>query len=277
MTKRIFITTILAVFAGFLFFGCDKGSEQSFSEELVLDGQMIVGRPPTIHLSHTIPIDQYYNPAAVAISGANILLWADDHQYTMNEDTVHRGTYALPADSHVVTTGLAYRIEVHALDKILTAQTLEAAPPLRIDSTSFPVWRDSLRMDTIVFAGAEFFLRWNDDVQRVGVIHLIQNLEPDWFESYRDVDANNGMNAGNLWIWTERHGTTFRVPWITVGHVGRHRVLTISGDDAAYNYYQTLQVGTSENYPLSNVHGGLGLFCAVSIDTSYFYLKKKPK
>jgi hypothetical protein len=275
MTQRIITTTMLAALAGFLFFGCDKSDEQPFSEELVLDGHMIVGRPPSVHLSHTLPIDQYYDPAAVSVSGAAVQLWVEDHPYTMHEDAAHHGTYTLPADSHIVTTGLAYRIEVRALGKILSAQTLEAAPPLRIDSTSFPVWRDSVNMGSVDFAGTEFFLRWNEDARRVGVIHLIENLEPDWYADYRNVDANNGMNVGNLWIWTERHGTTFRVPWISVGHMGRHRILTISGDDAAYNYYQTLQLGTSENYPLSNVHGGLGLFCAVSIDTSYFYLTMK--
>jgi len=270
MTIRIL--TLLAVAAAWLFTGCDKSEEEDFVQQFVLEGYLMVGQPMSVHLSHTVPLGQLYDPAQVAVSGADVRIWAGGHEFALPEDTARHGTYSLPADSHIVTTGEDYRIRVDVQGAVLTAATHNAAGSVAIDSCNLPVWRDSTNMDTLEYGDTEFFLHWNLDSRSDGYWIITENLEPDWFEEWREVSGNNGSTGYSFWYWTERGIDEFKVPWIILSYTGRHRVRVVSCDEACYNYAFTSFPGDPENQPQSNVQGGLGVFCAIDVDTAYFYL-----
>jgi hypothetical protein len=259
---------LCAAMVSLFFLGCDK-SQDDFREEIVVQGQMIVGHPLSIRLTRTIPIEQYYDPARVGVSGASVHIWANDNERILREDTLHPGTYV---DSLIVASGVVYRLHAEAEGRILTAQSDPGAPLLRIDSCNHSVFRNPDRMDSIVFGTTPFFIRWNDDPARGGTVHLIKNLETDWWAEDRKTGGNNGSPAMQQFIWTQRHGNEIEVPWIALGSTGRYQILTLSCDEAVYDYFQTIQPGSAEMYPNTNVQGGLGVFGAASVDTSYFCL-----
>ena len=58
--------------------GCDPSNKDTYVPQVVLQGQMYVGQAPEIRLIHTIPTGDYFDPESVGISGADVVLTADD-------------------------------------------------------------------------------------------------------------------------------------------------------------------------------------------------------
>jgi len=172
-----------------------------------------------------------------------------------------------------VTPGTAYEIRAQIGDSVVSARTDSAAAPLRIDSTNLAHFRDSTNMDSIEYGDTEFYLRWNMNPLNDGYVILIENLEPDWFEDYRQVSGNNGAPTSNVWIWAQRNMGEIPVPWIVLTCTGRYRIRVFACDRPGYDFWATTWLGQSDNRPQSNVEGALGVFCALGADTAYFYLK----
>jgi len=276
MPKRI--VTLLLLTAGILALaGCDLQNDSDYREQLVLEGTLYVEHPLSVRLTKTVPIDRFYDNTQAGVSGADVRIRADGREFVLREDSLHPGTYGLPADSHVVTPGVAYEIRAQIGELVITGRTDSAAAPLHIDSTNLPLWRDSTHMDSIEYGDTEFYLRWNADPRNDGYVIIIENLEPDWFEDDRQVSGNNGMPSTNTLLWQQRNLQEIRVPWIVLTCTGRYRLRVLSCDRPAFDYLMTSYLGYALNYPQSNVEGALGVFCAVGVDTAYFYLKDDVK
>lgn len=276
MLQRILILLFLT--GGILTLaGCDLQNDSEYREQLVLEGTLYVECPLSVRLTRTVPIDHYYDNSQVGASGADVRIRADGREFLLREDTLHPGTYDLPADSHLVTPGTAYEIRAQIGEQIITGRTDSAAAPLHLDSTNLPLWRDSVHMDSIEYGDTEFYMRWNADPRNDGYVIIIENLEPDWHEEYRELSGNNGMPPNNVWLWQQRNLQEIRVPWIVLTCTGRYRIRVLSCDRPAFDYLMTSYLGYALNYPQSNVEGALGVFCAVGADTAYFYLKDDVK
>jgi hypothetical protein len=250
--------------------GCDNSGDNVFERQVVLGGLMYVSQPPSVDLSYSIPIEQRYERSAVLVHDAFVQVTVRDtlqanptDTLTLTEDFFRPGTYVFWFDT--VRTSFSYSIYVRTADgEELRASTPAAAAPIHIDSTN---------MDSIEYGETPFFLRWNiDPVHNVGYTMLIQNLEPDWAEDYRPVSGNNGPDMTPATGWFTRSDSTLEVAWVVLGFTGRHRVLLMSSDQPWWDYFYSTRLGTAENYPQSNVTGGLGIFAAVGVDTAYFYL-----
>jgi hypothetical protein len=276
MTQRVLIL-VLSALATLLVSGCDGKNEPDYREQFVLDGSLYVGHPLSVRLTHTVPIDRYYDRSQVGVYGADVRIWAGGREFVLPEDTVHPGTYSLPADSPLVTPGTAYEFRAQIGDSVITARTDAAAAPLHIDSTNLAHWRDFTNMDSIEYGDVPFFLRWNMDPLDDGYVILIENLEPDWFEDSRQVSGNNGSPTGNIWIWAQRNVGEMELGWIVLTCTGRYRIRVFSCDRPGYDYWATTWLGQPNNRPQSNVEGALGVFCAQGVDTAYFYLKDDVK
>jgi hypothetical protein len=276
MFQRIFILLLLTggIFA---LAGCDLNNESDYREQIVLEGTLYLEHPLSVRLTHTVSIYQYYDNSQAGASNADVRVWADGREFLLREDTLHPGTYCLPADSYLVTPGTAYEIRAQVGDLVITGRTDSAAAPLHIDSTNLSSWRDSVHMDSIEYGGTEFFLHWNPDPRNEGYVLIIENLEPDWFEDDRQVSGNNGMPSNNVWLWQQRNMGELPLPWIVLTCTGRYRIRVLSCDRPAFDYLMTSLLGNPKNYPQSNVEGALGVFCAVGADTAYFYLKDDVK
>jgi hypothetical protein len=276
MRQRILIFLLLS--GGILAIsGCDLHNDSEFREQVVLEGILYVEQPLSVRLSRTVPIDRYYDNSQAGVSGADVRIFANGHEFLLPEDTLHPGTYSLPADSHLVTPGTTYEIRARLGDLEITGRTDSAAAPLHVDSTNLPSWRDSVNMDSIEYGDTEFYMRWNPDSLNDGYVVIIENLETDWFEDYREVSGNNGMPSNNVWLWQQRNLGDLRLPWIVLTCAGRHRIRVLSCDRPAFEYLMTSYLGYAMNPPQSNVQGALGVFCAVGADTAYFYLKDDVK
>ncbi len=286
-TRNLLLSLLIA---GLLFaiIGCDKSTEQDYREQIVLQGHMFINQPMSIRLTHTLPFDAYYDPNEINVSDAVVTIWSFDgsntQEYHLTEVTQSPGTYRVQEAGvdDTVRTGDLYSIRVEANDgTILTAESGPAAPPIRFqgvfyDTTELQDYRDTVDVDTLEFGGYKpygepyliFF--WNHDDRREASNVVVQNLRPDWYD-YE-------IEAAVVWewpisFWSMHEGDAFAMPWLSVGFTGLHRLTVMSCDENAYNYYLTIIPGDPQNYPDSNVRGGLGLFTALDADTIYFYLK----
>ncbi len=257
--------------ATILLTGCDSNDEDLFVEELVVQGFLYVGQPLSIDISHTVPIEQFYDPPAVTISGADVRITVDGHEFQLIEQVPDNpGTYALPGDSHIVTTGIRYDLRLERDGTVITGTTIAAAE-LRIDSTNLEN-TDSVDPDTVEYGDTEFYMHWNNDSVNFGYFIIIENLEPDWFDEEREIGQDNGAAVTNVSMMPLRDTDEFKIPWVFLGSAGTHRVRVFSCEQALWDYATTTQLGIAENYPVSNLSAGRGVFCAVGVDTVYFEL-----
>ncbi|MFH1009785.1 MAG: DUF4249 family protein [bacterium] len=251
--------------------GCDSNEKDLFVEELVVQGYLYIGYPLSIDISHTVPIDQFYDPAAVKVSGADVRIAVDGHEFQLVEQSPENpGTYALLSDSHIVTTGKRYDLWLEKGGTIITGTTLAAAM-LHIDSTNLENTSFS-DPDTIEYGDTEFYMHWNNNPANFGYFIIIENLEPDWFDEARTFGEDNGAGMSNVSAMSLRDTGEFKIPWVFLGSTGTHRVRVFSCEQALWDYATTTQLGIAENYPISNLSQGRGVFCAVGVDTAYFEL-----
>lgn len=254
-----------------VFIGCNSNEEDLFVEELVVEGYLYIGHPLSIHLSHSVPIEQYYDPDAVAVSGADVRITVDNHEFLLLEQLPDNpGTYSLPLDSHMITTGKQYDLLLRKNGTTITGTTIAAAA-LEFDSTNLENI-GSVNPDTIEYGDTEFFIHWNDEPDNFGYFIIIENLEPDWSDDDRVIGEDNGASETNISAMPLRDIDEFKIPWVFLGYTGTHRLRVFSCEQALWDYTTTTQLGIAENYPVSNLSAGQGVFCAVGVDTAYFEL-----
>ena len=251
--------------------GCDSSEEDLFVEEIVVDGFLYIDHPLSINLTHTVPITQYYDPAEVRASGADVRITVDGHEFHLIEQLPDRpGTYSLPADSHIVTTGKRYDLWLTKNGTVITATTVAAAA-LEIDFTNL-VNSGPVDPDTIEYGDTEFYFHWNEDPANFGYFIIMENLEPDWFQDDRKVGEDNGPSETNLAAIPLRDTDEFMIPWVFLAYSGTYRVRVLSCGQALWDYVNTTMLGQAENYPVTNLSQGHGVFCAAGADTVYFEL-----
>lgn len=261
---------ILLITASVALIGCDAENENDFVEEVVVEGTMYVGHPLQIDLSRTVPMDRYYDPDEVNISGADISIWADGREFHLIEELPEvPGRYSLPADSHIIESGVRYDLEVIVDSTIITATTVAAAP-LRIQLCSLENFHDSTNADVVEYGGEYIFFVWDFNPVDFGYFILIENTEPNW--SNLEIDEENGSSNSNVSAWTMRDDSVFVIPWTLLNFKGTHRVRIYACEQALWDYSNTTFLGEPDNYPVTNLSSGKGVFCAVGADTAYFEL-----
>ncbi|MBU0507545.1 DUF4249 domain-containing protein [bacterium] len=285
MTKRSII--IFLTFAAlWLTAGCDNSGKEELISELVLQGYLYVNKPMSVRLIRTAPINQFYDEAGVGISGAAVTIWEisgpDSTAFTLTEDTTAlSGTYVVadPEADDTVRSGRHYAIRVETNGRTITAETQVAAPPIRLDSCRIAGrlladFRNPDVMDTLWYNDPDhpYEVYWTGHPDRYGTTIFIENIESDWYADWRELSGHTAYTYSSIFIWTMLTNNSFEVPWITVGFEGRHRVRVISSDEPCFEYYQTVFPGYAEMSPETNVRGALGVFCAIDVDTAYFYL-----
>jgi len=278
--KNILISLLLFA-ALWLTIGCDDSGKSERIEEIVLQGYLYANQPMSVRLIHTVPMDVYYDEASVGITGASVTIYeinnADTIRFTLAEDATRLpGTYS---SDDTVHAGRHYAIRIVTGERIITAETRLAAPPIRLDSckigseflTSF---RDTTAWDTLRYNLPEqpYEVYWTEHPDRYGKAILIENIEGDWYDESRELSGQNGPMSSPIFVWTMLANNRFEVPWIALNFEGRHRVRVLSCDEPAFKYFQTTFPGYAESWPQTNVHGALGVFCAIDADTIYFYL-----
>ncbi len=273
--KTSYFAFILAVLGlGALLTGCDQSGKDVYEEEVVLQGTMYVGHPLSVRLTRTVPIEEAYDQSHVGVSGATVKITADEHEFTLLEETNNpsgAGFYSLPADSHLVTPGVHYSIRAEAEGRVLTAQTTAAGYIQDLTQNQ----------DTVMYGSDPLVFRWTPDTLAFGYFAVVESLNPNWRDP-QDADwasGNNGaaMADGNFSFWNiPWRDDSLAVPWIMICYTGQHVVRLFTCDKAYWDYTMTLRLGSAYNRPISNVQGGLGIFSAGDVDTTSFVLVKNP-
>ena len=121
--------------------------------------------------------------------------------------------------------------------------------------------------DTIEYGDTEFLMRWTKDPLAAGYSIIVESLN-----AHRPVggDLNPQFNWFS-WIVANTEDS-LRIPWLALGWTGDYRVRIISCDPALWDYMWTYSPTSVENYPVSNVQGGLGVFAIGDADTAYFVM-----
>jgi hypothetical protein len=272
-TQRIYLFAAILTLA-LIFAGCESGGKDPYVEQLVLQGNMVVGHPLKVRVTHTIPIEQYYDSSVVGVPGASVKITADGREFTLREETtnpVGNGFYSLPVDSHIVAPDIHYAIRVEALGHVVTAETRSVGT----------VHIASQNEDTVTYGATPLVIHWDHDSLADGHWIIIESFYPKWRDPVDNdlVSGNSGasMMDGNFSYWNAVYrDDSVEVPWIILCFPGLHRVTIQACDQALWDFSSTYQPGQTDVAPVTNVHGGLGIFTVGGSDTTYFYLQKNP-
>ncbi|MBU0690499.1 DUF4249 domain-containing protein [bacterium] len=272
--KKIYIASILSTLLALSFTSCDSEPEENFVEKIVVQGTMYTGLPMQVDLAKSLYWNLYYDQDAQRLTGAIVRMIVDDGtEYELTEENSGiPGTYKAAADAPMVEQGSKYDLYAEHDGRVVTATTTAVAE-FSFDWISLPR-NDPNNPDTLMFGVDSLGLAvlWTDNPVNFGYAFLFENLEPDWFEDYRQASDNLGKAESPLSAWVVQDREDLLIPWVALLITGNYRFRMYSCDPALWNYFGTVAVNSADNEPVSNVEGGLGVFCAVGADTAYFYL-----
>ena len=273
--KKIYVTSIIAAMLVSVFSACDSDSEENYVEKIVVQGTMYTGLPMQVDLTTSIYWNHYFDPDSVKLPGAEVRITVDDGTtYELTEENSGvPGSYKADSTAPLVTEGSKYELYVEHEGRIVNATTTAVA---EFEFGSLSLSRnDPANPDTLMFGVDSLGLtvRWVDNPVNFGYAFLFENLEPDWYEDYRQASDNLGKAESPLSAWVVQDRDELLIPWVALLITGNYRFRMYSCDPALWNYFGTVSVNSADNEVVSNVEGGLGVFCTVGVDTAYFYLE----
>lgn len=260
---------LLTMFSTILFSACDDEAPSVYEEKIVVDGFMWIGQRMEIRLTHTVPTTDPYYADSVKVTGANVFVTVDGVSHALTEaNSGEPGSYAAADSVQVVTTGKRYDLLV-ALDGDTLRAYSTAVAPIELTETVLVdvngVITDSAP-DTLEYGGDELRLSWTTDPENFGYAILTESLEEGKFGEECDFGDDNGPGT-YLSIWSTRFINSQDIPWLNFCYTGPTQFRVFSCDSMWWNYVSTILIGDFRNDPVSNISGGLGVFCAVDCDT----------
>jgi hypothetical protein len=280
------------------------------ASEAVLTSFLTPGVPIEVTLRSTIPLNEFYpfRPLdAYALSGATVLIKANDTPYILTEDPARPGVYTDP--TLIAESLVRYSVEVTGLpapfgERHLTAHTTVPGPvtlsatlsPSQIamggdfDKLVFPRQladpkafgstsaQNPFRLDFTASDSAAGYTigAISQDTSGVGL------LRKTVYEQYLDGDfAGPDMRqqthkSGYVLLPDSLGGEIF---WLLFAYQGWSDVVVIANDEAYGNYFTTVTQGAGTSGadadigPSLNVTGGLGVFGSYTADTIAVFIE----
>lgn len=282
-----------------LLVSCDSVDPGDFEPEYLVESYQVALEPiKPVRLSRTAGVNETYDFAALAVSGADmsiLLLDAEggvEEAYALRESRVEKGVYEATSSALVLPTR-TYRLEISFPDNSDQVTAMTTVPD------TFQVVQMSA--DTVVYQGPDqlelkltrstypgrqtvfifttealepssgnltpFARRLYDDGE-VGIEDLRKSTAPPLNEGNYDVNPD-----GTLSIW---------MPWLMVSFYGRQLTTANAIDDNLYDFTRSWQVqqGGSTLAPgeipniIDHVEGGTGLFASYATTTVAFYVRE---
>jgi hypothetical protein len=269
-TSRVVVLALLALAA---LAGCGKNpASPSYEAKTALFGYLYVGEAVSadnaLLLTRTMPVDQYYDPAAAAVRNAVVLLQAQDAPAPDTLRMVAPGRYANAAV--VIAPHTTYHLTVHAGTETITATTttpsaftagrgpneLPAVMKYSTVADSFPVIVSGPGSDEIMYVDAYCLEYWRD---ATSVFDFGGDAHPNDYAAY------GGDNAEPRHITSYFHlgdldpapGGGYRLGLYNdlMAFYGEYRIGVFTIDE---NYYQYLYREHPEVH--GGVVGGIGVF-----------------
>ena len=281
--------------------GCESNPTEveEYVPEPVLSAFLTNGEPVLeVFLERVAPIFDYYSFKDAAISDAHIRIFEIDGGDTLHlsEDPRYPGRYIPKPGEELIPKGeTMYRIVVEniaGVDSIWAETIVPAAfpdpPPLdvdpaNLDSTQYviikQVYPDSVHLvrnyETMTRNSPIIIWTWPDVAGAGGFTGMVVNetdkdklipLDPDWEPEDEDDEKDDDYRSRTgftTYRYDERKAT---LPWIFFQWEGRTRIelRAISQDyyDYLFSGFRAMQ-GLLDK-PLSNIHGGMGIFAGTS-------------
>jgi len=287
--KTIYLLSLAAV-SLIYFSGCENNPSelQDYDPQPVLEAYLYNGQPASeVKLTRVSPLYDYFDPSAVGIAGADIIMFRLDapgdtvHYQNMGSD----GLYS-PLETLMVQGKAVYRIEVNTPEgEYLWAETTVPDTFTLVVNQTFFLHPNAPVMDTLGTFNREMpsiLFQWNTPDSAGGYlgaavcqtpIDSLIGLDPDWDpEDTVDVDEPSRTSLDMFMNYQSFQ----ELAWINFQWVGWHKYTFMAVDqdyfDAVFSYFRAQQGVMVE--PLTNIHGGRGAFAGICAIDFMLYMER---
>ncbi len=304
MTHRLLLSSIIGVGALFaaMMAGCDSALPSDAEPRLIIEGFIDTGRPlPAIRLARTLPVVGAYDSAAAAVENADITVLLGTRSVDYAPDGARSGVYlpvgaehvrAAPNDSFaldVVWQGhrAAAGGRVPPAIEIMTADVRVPEEPVSA------VVLDSLSLSDSLSVGAyegyiypiEVSIRWRGPGGGTRDYWLRAQLQP--YESFSSTVVDLFLRSEAVFHEEEApfDGSGIR-SWTGVYAVGvdgrddpvpEHALrISLIRSGRAYARFAATRNAPERREPDSNLDGAIGIFTAISVDSTRVYIGGSP-
>jgi hypothetical protein len=268
---------VIALIAGALACG-DPTSVAPGTREPVLLAYLYAGQPVNdIRLTWTAPIgtpDSLADSASPPINNATVALVRAGVRYTLSTAPGDSGYYRYTGNDLVVHEGDVFGLEATVDGHALTAQTTVPVRPTgaRMSTTTLtvPTFGPGLGRPDLTAGSA--LVQWQ---KTSGALYFLTLESTETSPERIDLDLPIPIGGGRRFIFPPTAADSARVNVFSLTYYGKYTARVWRVNEEYAQLYATLQQDSRDlNEPISNVHGGLGVFSAFSADTTVFTVVK---
>lgn len=284
------ISFLAAILLGTLLTGCSDPVPTDYTEEVVLEGFVLVGQPLSdIRIYRSLPITDTFRIKNAMIHDADFLVMANDNEIAMEfVDDSLGGAYQAVDTTYRVLPEVTYRATVRTRGKVLTGTT--TTPPVfnwRVppkDTFIYPgLDNETQRYDSLdIFWGSvPGVRRYVLSIQCLDTLGYGRYLTPQTDDMNKRLREEDRFDDGTL-ISNERtrYGPAFQpntpTVWSAFKWYGKHEIRVYAPDKAFNDWFSMVGFGrrSQYDYRLGNVKGGLGIWGSASLVKYNSFLKK---
>lgn len=297
MKKLLHTRLILSVLlASLLFAGCEDPVPTDYTEEIMLEGILLVGEPlQDIRVMRTLPVTDTFRFEQAIVSDARIIVTANGVDVPITfVDGPRGGSYRAVDTSYRVQANTLYSVVVEARGSQLTASTRTPVtfewktPPRYLiqfpskDSLLLPV-DDSLLVSWTPVPNTELYIIGLTCLDTLNYGSYLtpptadtnertERPRPDFFDRSGTLVANERTTLGATPF------TTSQTVWGIFRWYGLHELRVYAPDRAFLEWFYLVGGGrrSSYDYRLGNITGGLGVWGSASLVKSNSFLLKRP-
>ncbi len=253
---------------------CGSSTEPvvDYSAQPVVRAYLYAGEPVSdIQLTWTTTLAAE-DTIPIPINDANVVLRRNGVTYTLVKAPGDSGYYRYVGNDLVVRVGDVFSLEANVAGLTLTATTKVPAPPgavsLSSDTVKIPDFASivpGLRPD---IAAARLTIRWPGSSGALYYV-TVENLETTRTPV---IDTTGAIRfIGGRLIFPPTAADSFQIVGPMLTYLGRHRLRVFRINEEYAQLYASRQQDSRDlNEPLTNIHGGLGVFSAFASDTARF-------
>ncbi|MEQ1692484.1 MAG: DUF4249 family protein [Gemmatimonas sp.] len=275
--RRRMAPLVTALIAGALACG-DPTATAPATREPVLRAYLYAGQPiDDVRLTWTAPIgtpDSLADLASPPINNATVALVRAGVRYPLVHATGDSGYYRYTGADLVVREGDVFDLEATVDGHVLTARTSVPVRPTgaRMSASTLKVPTFSPGMGRPDLSAGSALVHWQ---KSSGALYFLTLESTEVNPVQIDLNLPIGRGGGRRFIFPPTAADSARVDVFSLTYYGTYTARVWRVNEEYAQLYATLQQDSRDlNEPISNVHGGLGVFSAFSADTTVFSVVK---
>ncbi len=275
--QRVLAPVVIAVIAGAVACGDPTASAPS-AREPVLRAYLYAGQPVNdVRLTWTAPIgtpDSLADSASPPINNATIALVRAGVRYALTRAPGDSGYYQYTGTDLAVREADVFDLEATVAGHVLTARTSVPVRPTgaRMSASTLTVPTFTPGMGRPDFAAGTVLVHWQ---KSSGALYFLTLESTEAAPVRIDLNLPIPIGGGRRFIFPPTAADSARVNVFSLTYYGKYIARVWRVNEEYAQLYATLQQDSRDlNEPISNVHGGLGVFSAFSADTATFTVVK---